>query len=91
MTAIANQPTVFGLDLPPLEPEHIPLEAVVLIKCLDEDGEPTIEIRSTDGLNSWDRIGMLTVALDVTREQAASCWRPTDDDDDDDDDDESPA
>lgn len=76
-------PTAFGLELKPLDDDFIPLEAVVLLKCLAENGEPTIEIRSTDALNSWDRIGMLTVALDVTREQAASCWRPHDPEDDD--------
>lgn len=81
MTEEANNPTAFGLEVTPLPEGCIPLEAVVLIRCLDEDGDPTIEIRSTDGLASWDRIGMLTVALDVTRESAAACWRPADDDD----------
>jgi hypothetical protein len=82
----AGEQNVMGLHVEPLDENCIPLEAVVLIKCLGEDGEPTIDVRSTDGLQPWDRIGMLTVALDVTREDASRCWRPADDDEDEDDD-----
>ena len=81
-----NTPTAFGLELEPLDPDAIPLDAIVIVKCLDADGDTTIDIRSTDGLMVWDRVGMLTVALEVAKRTAADCWRPVDDADEGEDD-----
>lgn len=60
------------------------LEAVAAVKCLDEDGEVALLLRSTDGLRVWDRVGLLTVALDTAREDAKASFVPADDDNDDD-------
>ena len=41
-----------------------PLEAVMSIKCLDEDGDVCLATRKTSGLAPWDAYGMLSYALD---------------------------
>ena len=61
---------IFGLETQYPLPEHwTPLEAVAVIKCLDEKGDPTLWMTSTESLNSWERLGMLTAARDITRSQ----------------------
>jgi len=44
-----------------------PVEAVAIIKCLDEDGDPALVLRTTEGLTGWEAVGMLTAALDTQR------------------------
>ena len=54
---------IFGLETKQQLPERwTPLEAVAVIKCLDEDGDPALYLTSTHGLNSWERLGMLAAA-----------------------------
>lgn len=67
---------VLGLTVEPLSNGYIPLDAIVLAKCLTPDGEVAIEVRHTDGLAQWDRIGMLTIANDLARKSATDCWYP---------------
>lgn len=62
----ANGPTVFGLSLAPLAPNATPIEAVVVVKTLDPDGDVVLDLRFTDGLSTWDRAGMLRAAQVVT-------------------------
>lgn len=73
---------VYGLDLGPLGDGYIPLEAIAIVKALDGDGDPTLVIRHARNLNDWERVGMLSTALDVAKEQTAS-WRPDAKEDDD--------
>lgn len=47
--------SVFGLDLQPLGTGEIPLEAVVIVKTLDADGDTSLSLRSTKGLPTWER------------------------------------
>lgn len=59
-----------NLDLTLDIPEGFtPLEAVVVIKCLDEDGELALSVRTTSGLTSWESVGMLIAASDQARSQ----------------------
>jgi len=53
---------IYGLDADGLPENHIPLEAVSVIKCLDEEGDQVIFIRATDGLTAWEELGMLEIA-----------------------------
>lgn len=78
---------VFGLNADDL-PEHwTPLEFVGVIKCLDEDGDTALSLRTSDGLRVWDSVGLLTVALDTQRAEAqAGFISDTDDDEPEDDD-----
>lgn len=46
----------------------IPLEAVAIVKCLDEDGDPALCYRLSGGLTEWETAGMLLSCLDTLRE-----------------------
>ena len=58
---------VYGLEAEPMPEGWTPLEAFTVLKCLDEDGDVALLTRSTDGVRSWDAVGMLTAALDIQR------------------------
>ena len=58
---------ICGLTVRPLPEGWTPLEAVAVVKCLDQDGRTALVVRATDGLCTWDRIGMLRAAV-VTNE-----------------------
>ncbi len=55
---------IFGLETstPDLPENWTPLEAVAVIKCLDEEGLPSFCIRSTEGLSGWESFGLLELA-----------------------------
>jgi hypothetical protein len=59
--------TILGLDVLPLPNGYTPLEATAVIKALDEEGCVSLLIRSTDGLNAWESLGMLDAAVATTR------------------------
>lgn len=73
---------VYGLDASPLPDGYIPLEAVVIIKTLNDAGESSLVIRHAGEITDWERMGMLTAALDVVKEQTVASWAGQDDDDD---------
>jgi hypothetical protein len=62
------------LDIHPLEPGWTPVEAFVLVKCLDEGGEPTWAYRTTNKLNREELLGVLTVHTDLLRHELLSEW-----------------
>jgi hypothetical protein len=54
---------IFGLEPSCSLPENwTPLDAVAVIKCLDEDGDLTFAIRSTETLSDWESFGLLEIA-----------------------------
>jgi len=55
---------IFGLETsePELPPKWTPLEAVAVIKCLDEEGNLGFVIRSTESLSPWECFGLLELA-----------------------------
>jgi hypothetical protein len=55
------------------------LEGVTAVKCLDAEGHVAISLRRTPGLNLWESVGMLTAALDVSREDLADSFVIEDD------------
>jgi hypothetical protein len=59
--------TVYGLEIEQLPENTTPFEAVVVIKVLGADGSPELWTRTTDGLNSWERLGMLEIAAYSTK------------------------
>jgi hypothetical protein len=77
--------SIFGLDAMALPESYTPLESIAVIKALDETGQVSLLIRSTDGLNTWEQIGMLDTAITVTREGLCQLrgrtrrWRRTND------------
>jgi len=68
-----------GLEIHPLEPGWTPLEAFVLVKCLDEDGDPTWAYRTSHRLNREELLGALVVQVDVLRKELRDEWDDEDD------------
>ena len=65
-----------GFAIAPLPPGWTALEGVVLVKCLDVDGQPSWAFRHTAGLNHEETIGALTVHLDLMRDEISDLFRP---------------
>lgn len=63
-----------GLEVHRLEDGWTPLEAFVLMKCLDEAGEPTWSYRTTHRLNREELLGALVVHVEVLRRELAGQW-----------------
>jgi hypothetical protein len=63
---------VFGVEIADMPENYIATEAVVILKCMDDAGEVFLLLRNSDTLRSWDRIGLLTCALDLAREDGKS-------------------
>jgi hypothetical protein len=64
-----------GFSIAPLPPGWTALEGVVLVKCLDVDGEPSWAFRHTGGINHEETIGALTVQLDLMRDEITDLFR----------------
>lgn len=46
-----------------------PLEALVLVKCLDDEGQATWSFRTTPGLNLEELLGALVVHADLVKKR----------------------
>ncbi|MEV4259387.1 hypothetical protein AB0J52_40035 [Spirillospora sp. NPDC049652] len=64
---IAVGEALTGLKVVPLPKGWTGLEAIVLVKCLDEEGRPSWSFRVTDGLNEEELLGALIVRNDMLR------------------------
>lgn len=51
-----------NLSVLPLSDDHIPIEAVILIKAIGSDGQPHWHVRYTEGLYSVEALGALHAA-----------------------------
>ena len=69
-----------GFTIAPLPPGWTALEGVVLVKCLDVDGQPSWAFRHTNGINHEETIGALTVQLDLMRDEITELFRADDPD-----------
>ncbi|MDQ1575536.1 MAG: hypothetical protein QOH55_686 [Microbacteriaceae bacterium] len=63
-----------GLEIHPLEPGHTAIEAFVLIKSLDGDGDVTWGYRTTNRLNREELLGALTVQVAVLTKALRDEW-----------------
>lgn len=63
-----------GLEIHPLESSATPIEAFVLIKLLDADGDVSWAYRTTNRLNREELLGALTVQVDVLRKELRDEW-----------------
>lgn len=52
----------YGVEMFDIPADFITLEAVCVLKCLDADGNSTVVIRQSDGLNNFEAVGMLDIA-----------------------------
>jgi hypothetical protein len=77
---------IYGLETGPLPDNYTPLEAISVVKCLDDEGDVVLVNRCTDGLKVWDIVGLLTVTLDDARAAASESYVYEIDDEEDEDD-----
>jgi hypothetical protein len=59
--------TVFGLEVGDLDDGVTPIEVVVSLKGLDENGRVILYERMSAGLSGWEAIGMLMTHSDGLR------------------------
>lgn len=59
-----------------------PLEAVCIIKALDEDGDDSWYVRCTEGIDDLELMGALMIELDRRRYHKAISFLTQDDDSD---------
>jgi len=57
-----------------------PLDAIAVIKCLDENGIPAFCIRATETLSSWESLGLLQAAVDSQRSAIIDNFEDEEDD-----------
>lgn len=67
---------IYGLDALDLPKNWTPLEAVVMIKGLDEDGDVSVCHRFTLGLSSCEALGMIIPVADMLRSSLAAGFMP---------------
>jgi hypothetical protein len=71
---IAASEVLRGLELHPLGPSETAIEAFVLLKVLDADGDVGWSYRTTNRLNREELLGALTVQVDVLRKELRDEW-----------------
>lgn len=56
-------PTAFNLPLASHMPENwTPLECVVVVECLDSEGDKRLYVAATEGISTWTAYGALMAA-----------------------------
>ena len=63
-----------GLEIHPLDAKWSPMEAFVLVNCLDEDGRSTWSYRTTHPMNREELLGALVVHVDLLRKELIDEW-----------------
>jgi hypothetical protein len=63
-----------GLEVHPLDPGETAIEAFVLIKVLDANGDTAWSYRTTNRLNREELLGALIVQVDVLRKELRDEW-----------------
>jgi hypothetical protein len=58
---------LLNIDVPDLPDGYTPLEIAAVLKCLDEHGEVTLCVRTSNGIMAWEVVGMLIAASDMAR------------------------
>jgi hypothetical protein len=63
-----------GLSLHPLEDGWAPIEALVVVKCLDDEAEVAWLYRTTSNLNREEILGALLIQVELIREELLAEW-----------------
>ena len=69
-----------GFKLDPLAEGWTPLQAFVLVKALDAEGESRWCFRTSEKLNLEELLGALTVQVDILRDKLMDLWGEDDED-----------
>jgi hypothetical protein len=77
---------VYGVQMEDLPDGWQALDAMVIVKCIDASGDPNLSMqrlamRSSDGVSSWEGVGMLTCYADELRKQFLGSTLDIDDED----------
>ena len=84
-----------NIEVRPLPTSWVPLDAWLVVKCIDGDGKPAWAVRCTEGLSDEELLGVLTAQAQAVRECVQWRWDShrdgelsnTDDEEEDDDND----
>lgn len=71
---------LYGLSAHSVPEGWTPVAGIILVKCIDEDGDPTWAFRTTDGLNDEELLGALTVRTDLLRHELTRSYTDNEDD-----------
>jgi hypothetical protein len=63
-----------GLTVAALPESWTPLDVICTVKCLGEDGSPKWALRLTDGINSEELLGALTIHTDLLKRDMLNNW-----------------
>ncbi len=64
--------------LHPLSPGWTPLQAFVLVKSFDEDGQSAWSFRTSEPMNLEELLGALVVQVNVLKRRLTGDWEDTD-------------
>jgi hypothetical protein len=66
---------IFGLETEhPLPDGWTAIEAVAVVKCINEDAKPALVLAATPSLSSWEALGMLEAGRDTTAADLRECF-----------------
>lgn len=63
-----------GFTIHPLPEGWTPLEGIILVKCLDDEGHSSWAFRTTPNLNDEELLGALTVRTDLLRRELLEAY-----------------
>jgi hypothetical protein len=81
MSEIERRPigeVLSGQTIHPLPDGWTPLEAFVLIKCMDDDGDSSWSFRTTNTLNLEELLGALTIQVETLKRKLTGAWADED-------------
>jgi len=69
---------LFGVEIGDLPEGSLAIAFVVMVKALDPDGDLVLYERKSDGLTTWEALGMATTFADTARSRLMGAYRPGD-------------
>jgi hypothetical protein len=81
-SCIPAEAIVHGLTVRPLPENYTPLEAVVVLKCIDPDGDTCYITRYTPDVHSIEILGMLHAAIQLLNRDVVAQYIPDEGEDD---------
>jgi len=68
-----------GLEFDPLPAGWTPIGAVMMVKCLDEEGRPTWSFRTSEDMSDEEVLGALVVRTELQRQSLLEDYTDPDD------------